>query len=344
MKNKFKIIIAAMVFAGLWSCSDEENFKILQPKGEFEIVTPEAGTSIVLTPELQTNPALTLTWESADFTTPTQITYTVEMAVTGTDFANIVTAATTNGNNVTWSVADLNGAAVAAGLTPFAEGSVDVRVKATAGGQDMYSSVVNFLITPYSTDLPKIGVAGNHQGWNPPTAPPIAASSYGETDYEGFVYLDGGFKFVGPESNGVFSWNTNWGDDGSFAGALSAGGSDIIASAGYYRVRANTAALTYSTEPMNWGIIGNGTPTGWDSDTDLTYDPATKKLSVVINLTAGLKFKFRANNAWDVNFGGSDGSLSYNGADIDTPSADGSYKVELDLSVPRVPTYTVTAQ
>jgi hypothetical protein len=347
MKNKFKIVLVALVFAGLWSCTDEQNFQILEAKGDFQVVTPEAGTSIVLTPELQTNPAITLTWESADFTTPTQITYTVEMALTGTEFADIITAATSNGNNVTWTVADLNGAAVAAGLTPFTEGSVDVRVKASAGGQDQYSNVINLLITPYSTDLPKLAVPGNHQGWNPPSAPRIAASSFGETDYEGYVWLDGEFKFVGPTPAGVFDWGAgpDYGDDGSFSGVLvEQNESNCSAAVGYYRVRANTTTLTYSTEPTSWGIIGAATPLSWDNSTPLTYNATNKTWEGDLAMTAG-EFKFRANGAWTINLGGdpdADGSMNYDGPNLSVAAA-GNYHVVLDLSNPRQYTYTLTA-
>ena len=347
MKNKLKIVLAAIVFAGLWSCSDEENFQLLQSQGDFAIVTPETGTAVVLTPELQTNPALTLTWDSADFTTPTQVTYTVEMALTGTDFANITTAATTSGNNVTWSVADLNGAAVAAGLLPFTEGSVDVRVKASAGGQDQYSNVVNFLITTYSTDLPKLAVPGNHQGWNPPSAPRLAASGFGETDYEGYLWLDGEFKFVGPTPAGVFDWGAgpDYGDDGSFSGVLvEQNESNCTATAGYYRVKANTTTLTYTTEPATWGIIGAATPGGWDGSTPLTYNATNKTWEADIVMTAG-EFKFRANDAWSINLGGdqdADDSMNYDGPNLSVAAA-GTYHVVLDLSNPRKYTYSVTA-
>lgn len=351
MKNKLKIVLAAIVFAGLWSCSDEENFKILEAKGDFAIVTPETGTAIVLTPELETNPALTLTWDSADFTTPTQVTYTVEVALTGTDFADVIDAATTNGNNVTWSVADLNGAAVAAGLIPFTEGSIDVRVKASAGGVDQYSDVVNFLVTTYSTDLPKIYLTGNFlsnsgygNNWTPANGAPIAASGFGETDYEGFVYINEpsyAFLFLPTTAN----FDGKFGDDGSFSGILQEGGADITGTgAGYYRVKANTTALTYSIEPATWGIIGAATPAGWGSSTALTYNATNKTWEGTIAMTAG-EYKFRANDAWAINLGGdsdADDSMNYDGPNLSV-AADGMYNVVLNLSNPRQYTYTVTA-
>ena len=55
--------------------------------------------------------------------------------------------------------------------------------------------------------------------------------------------------------------------------------------------------------------------------------------------------KFRANGAWDINFGDTkaDELLDYNGDDIKVPTA-GTYTVVLDLSKPGNYTYTLTKQ
>ncbi len=348
MKNTFKIIIAAIVFATLGSCTDEQNFQLLKAKGEFAILTPEAGVATVLRPDLGTNPALTVTWGIANFTTPTQVNYTVEMAVTGTEFAVITAAGTTIGTNITWSVSDLNGAALSAGLIPFSQGSVDIRIKATAGGVDQYSNVINVLITPYTTALPTIAVPGNHQNWSPGTAPKLASAGYGLTNYEGYVWLNGEFKFVAPDAAGNFNWgNPDWGDDGTFSGVLKLTGevNCNATTAGYYRLKANTTALTYSQERTTWAIIGNGTPGGWGTDTPMTYNPTTKKWTVTVTLSAQSApndgMKFRANGQWTLNYGdtGGDGSLDEGGTNISTPA--GTKTITLDLSNPRVYTYSI---
>ena len=347
MKNTFKIIIAAIAFATLGSCSDEQNFQLAQAKGSFSILTPLSGASTVLTPALATNPAITVTWSAADFTTPTQVDYTLEMAVTGTSFAAITPAGTTTATNLTWSVADLNGAVLSAGLTPFSQGSIDIRVKAAVGSVVQYSNTINVLITPYTTALPTIAVPGNHQNWSPGTAPKLASAGYGQTNYEGYVWLDGAYKFVAPDNAGNFNWgNDDWGDDGTFTNKLKiTGESDCTATAGYYRLRANTALLTYSQERTTWAIIGNATPGGWSTDTPMTYNPTTRKWTVTVTLTAqsapdnGLKF--RANGGWDLNYGdnGADGKLEEGGTNISTTA--GTKTITLDLSNPRVYTYTI---
>lgn len=347
MKNTFKIIIAAIVFASLGSCTDEQNFQLLKAKGSFAILTPETGSSTVLTPALGTNPALTVTWAAANFTTPTQVSYAVEMAVTGTSFASVTVAGTSAGTNLTLSVADLNGAVLSAGLRPFSQGSVDVRIKATAGGVNQYSNTINVLVTPYTTALPTIAVPGNHQNWSPGTAPKLASAGYGLTNYEGYVYLNGDFKFVAPDNAGNFNWgNDDWGDDGTFTNKLKLVGEvNCTAAAGYYRLKANTTALTYTQERTTWSIIGNGTPGGWSTDTPMVYNPTTKKWTVTVTLSAqsapndGLKF--RANGQWTLNYGdtGADGSLDEGGTNISTPA--GTKTITLDLSNPRVYTFTI---
>jgi starch-binding outer membrane protein SusE/F len=348
MKNTFKIIIAAIVFATLGSCSDEQNYELAEKKGTFSILTPQTGASTVLTPALGTNPALTMTWSKADFTTPTQVDYTVEIAVTGTSFAAITPAGTTNTTNLTWSVADLNGAVLSAGLRPFTQGSIDIRVKAAVGSVIQYSNTINVLVTPYTTALPTIAVPGNHQNWSPGTAPKLASAGYGQTNYEGYVWLDGGFKFVAPDNAGNFNWgNDDWGDDGTFTNKLVLTNevNCNAATAGYYRLRANTALLTYSQERTTWAIIGNATPGGWSTDTPMIYNPTTKKWTVTVTLTAqsapdnGLKF--RANGGWDLNYGdtGADGKLEEGGTNISTTA--GTKTITLDLSNPRVYTYTI---
>lgn len=347
MKNTFKILMLTLVSIGFWSCEDEQDLMFLTPPSSFSILTPDGGTSIELTPALQNNPALTVSWSEADYGTPTAVSYDIEVAKAGSDFESIVIAGNTTGTNITWSVAELNGAAGAAGLTPFVEEGLDIRIKATTGtvdSQPVYSNVITVLVTSYTTELPKLAVPGNHQGWNPPTAPRIAASGFGATDYEGYMWLDGGYKFVGPSESGAFNWgNTDWGDDGSFSGVLAESGeTDCIASPGYYRVRANTTTLVYSTDVTVWGIVGAATPGGWDNSTVLTYNPSTLKWEGTVAMTAG-GYKFRANNAWTINLGGSTDNLTYDGPDLILDAA-GTYLVRLDLSNPRAYTYELIAQ
>lgn len=347
MKKIIKSIVALSLLTGFVSCTDEQDLVFSTPPASFQILSPVSGEGVVLSPATPLNPGLSLTWAAANYGSPTQITYHVEVDKSGDLFDTPIEVTSTNNTyaNVTSDL--LNSASVAAGLTPFTQGGLEVRIRATIGAnseQPTYSNVVTYLVTPYSTELPKIAVPGNHQGWNPPTAPRLASSAFGATDYEGYIWLDGGFKFVAPDAAGNFNWgNDDWGDDGSFSGVLAlTGESDCSVPAGYYKVTANTTTLLYSTTLTTWGIIGAATPGSWDSSTALTYNATTSKWEGIVALTAG-EFKFRANDAWTINYGGDPAALSQDGSNLSVDTA-GSYLVELDLSNPRAYTYTLTLQ
>lgn len=88
MKNIYKIFIAVAMLTGLWSCENEENLMILEPQeAAFSIITPEAGSSTILNKETPNNTALTVTWEKVSYGTPTVVSYTLQFAVSDTEFA-----------------------------------------------------------------------------------------------------------------------------------------------------------------------------------------------------------------------------------------------------------------
>ena len=354
MKNLLKISTLALLLIAGVSCENDDQ-TIASASGGPELLTPLDGSSYTLSPATATAEITTLVWNHADYSVQTEVNYDVEVALAGTDFATVIPAGSTTNRFLVWTHEALNAVALQAGLIPYSAGDLDVRIKSSLGSNSemvAYSNTITLTITPYTTDLPQIAVPGNHQGWSPSTAPRLAASGFGQTDYEGYVALDGEFKFVGPNSSGVYDWgNDDWGDDGTFSGMLAlTGESNCTATAGYYKINANTTTLTYTTTLTTWGVLGSATAPvtggdGWGTDANMTYNPTTKKWSIVINLVGGQEIKFRANDAWGLNYGdnGADASLEEGGSNIAVPST-GDYLVELDLSNPRAYTYTLTPQ
>lgn len=363
MKKILKLSTLALLLIVGVSCENDDQ-TIASATGGPELLTPLDGSSYVLDPAAGSNEVTTLVWNHADYSVQTEVNYDVEVALAGTDFATTVAGGSTTNRFVVWSHEALNTVALEAGLTPYTAGDLEVRIKSSLGSNAemvAYSNVITITITPYTTDLPKIAVPGNHQGWSPPTAPLMASSGFGQTNFEGYISLDGEFKFLRPKADGTFDWDgdsADWGDDGTFSGVLlNTGETNCTATAGYYWVKANTATLTYSITPITtWGIIGSATPGGWDSSTPMTYNPTTKKWSIVVTLVDG-EYKFRSNNIWNAgsvqyNLGGFQAdkvgddyageSMSYGGANLVVTA--GTYLVELDLSNPRAYTYTLTPQ
>jgi hypothetical protein len=185
---------------------------------------------------------------------------------------------------------------------------------------------------------PVIYVPGSYQGWNVANTFTVLASVANDGNYEGYLYF--------PEANTEFkftpapNWDTDWGDNGA-DGTLDVKGANIkAADPGYYKVNVDLNALTYTLTKTEWGLVGDATPGGWDTDTPMVYDTAAKVWTVTVDLTAA-KIKFRANGAWDINYGdnGADGILEAGGTDIQVGAA-GKYVVSMKLGCPDY-TYTI---
>ncbi len=206
-----------------------------------------------------------------------------------------------------------------------------LRAYATNSVGTTYGNEVTF--TTLIADI-KWEVPGEHQGWDPASAPTIENTKSMPNTITGYVWLTGKFKFT---TGG--NWNKNWGV-GATPGTLALNGSDLaVETPGYYRITVDFAKMTYEIFRTDWGLIGSSTADQWNSDQNLTYSESSKTLMITTALTVG-KIKFRANDNWNLNLGGSNGELFKDGADIDVPVA-GNYTVTLDLSKPNVAAYTV---
>ncbi|HDR50609.1 MAG TPA: RagB/SusD family nutrient uptake outer membrane protein [Mariniphaga anaerophila] len=196
-----------------------------------------------------------------------------------------------------------------------------------------------------AANYPVIYVPGGYQeasgysagNWSPDSAPTLASKN-SDDHYEGYIYFaddNSEYKFTaGP------NWDLNWGDDNA-DGTLEQNGANLIApEAGMYKINVNLNNFSYTAVKTDWGLIGDATPGSWDNSTPMEFDPATKVWSVVAELGTG-SFKFRANDAWDINLGDNDadGSLEYNGANI-TVDEPGKYLIQLYLAIPDY-TYSV---
>ena len=77
-------------------------------------------------------------------------------------------------------------------------------------------------------------------------------------------------------------------------------------------------------------MIGDATPGGWEASPALTPDENNLVWKGTVTFGGG-EFKFRANDGWDINLGGSISDLSQGGDNIASPGA-GTYEVTLNLS------------
>lgn len=183
-----------------------------------------------------------------------------------------------------------------------------------------------YKIEPMGEVSPYLYVPGNHQNWAPATAPVLFSENM-DLVYDGYIYLDGEYKFTSAPD-----WDhTNYGNGGEGKLSTDVTAGNINAEAGFYYLKADLNLLTYEQTKTEWGIIGDATPGGWDNSTPMTYNRENNTWTVTADLEGGKDYKFRANNAWDINMGGSPGKLTAGGDNIRLETS-GNYTIVLRLS------------
>lgn len=222
-----------------------------------------------------------------------------------------------------------------AGLAYKVNGADNAFKQPANDGAKFYKISINMLeykmtIVPLSFEQ-YIFVPGNHQGWSPATAPALRSPNF-DGYYEGFSYLDGDFKFTKARD---WSSEYNFTDFNTFSDGLSQGGGTNInmASPAFYQIKADVLNGTLTCVPTSWGVVGPaqvGENDPWNHDTDMTYDKDNECWTVTMALNADL-FKFRANDDWGINVGGSVDDLVQDGDNLSVPEA-GTYTIKLYLT------------
>ncbi|MES2107478.1 MAG: SusE domain-containing protein [Bacteroidota bacterium] len=339
------LALTGIVLAMLASCKKDET-KVVAGKGTPGALTATAN-NIVLTSANADNTALSFSYTPSNYGYSAAVSYTLQIDVKGDNFAKS-TNISVSGKTFDYKVSDFNNAVVGLGLIPGSTSEVEARIKSELASNVnvTYSNVLSITVTPYASIItyPSLYVPGAYQGWTPATAERISSVKDDKT-YEGYVnYIDAAsleFKYT---SNPDWD-HTNYGDGGG--GALSTSGGNLkVPSTGYFLLKADLNGNTWSATKVQWGVIGDATPGGWDNSTALTYDATNKVWTGTVTLTAGASVKFRANDAWDINLGDNkpaNGVLKYGGENIPVTEA-GTYKITLDLSHPAYYIYRLIKQ
>lgn len=332
MKKLSILSVLFILLLGFTACEKEGESPIVELKNPPNITVPANGTSFVLEEANAADTLVKITWTSANYNFMAAISNKVEIAVAGTSFAAPKTLGTVSSIQLPVTVLAMNNALLNMGLPPFEESQIELRVTATVNSlvEAAVSNIVTLNVTPYLAVpvFPLLNVPGSYQGWDPSDDTTAIPSVNSNDLYEGYIY------FADPDTKFKFAkggWNQNWGDDGD-DGTLEPNGADITAAeAGLYKLNVDLVGLTYTKLKTEWGLIGSATPDGWNSDQNMTYDPATNSWSITLDLVAG-EIKFRANDGWDLDYGdtGADGDLEQGGNNI-AIAEDGNYTITLDL-------------
>ena len=179
----------------------------------------------------------------------------------------------------------------------------------------------------YSFAKPVLYMAGDANGWSHIDY----LSGEDGVNYTGFMYLNqNGFKFCSQQ---------NW-DGTNYGGAFFGQESDNIImdeTEGYYKVDVDLSTKKYTLTPITTiGIIGDATENGWSGDDiNMTYVPYNKETKEGrywevkdITLKTGV-IKFRANDGWDINWGGELDNLTSKGNPANIAVEEGTYDIKL---------------
>ncbi|KQR94894.1 hypothetical protein ASG01_03240 [Chryseobacterium sp. Leaf180] len=357
MRNFIKILFLGLFVSVLFSCDNEDEKIILNNTAPGSLAVNK--TAVNLDELIADQSALTFTYVNPTFSPNIVFTNEVEIAVAGTNFSpskKVIVSKESNSFSLTH--VQLNTILADLMVAPNVAKNVEFRLKTSANSVTaFYSPSVAVSVKGYTPNpdlvYPKINVPGNYAGaagyqdWTPTNTANLFSPEK-DSKYRGFIYVSAA------NSEYKFTINQDYtgdkGDDGTFTGKLVETGEVNLkaATAGTYYIKVDWLANTYSTAIMNFGVIGDATPTGYASDTDFVYNPTTKTYvinSIALNSTG--VFKFRANDDWAVKIqpASTDQTLvtgtgvkvfiSNEGTVTGDPSykvgVAGNYKIELDL-------------
>lgn len=349
MKQILSLFIFLLMLA---SCKKDETRSVYTMPA-FAPAFTSSISSIVLDSTKRNDKAVSFKWGTVSFGIRAAVTYSLEF-----DTSSIFTKPAAQVMNTDtlrdYTVEELNSVALQAGVEAEKATNLYVRVKAEVRQNGtssdasrippMYSATVTIRTTAYPPPVARLWVLGDYNNWkeNNGTARSIADVK-GNGAYEGYIYFPStsGFSF---KILTALDWDQPlYGYQSATKMTLGNGtlGNLYTSGEGYYFIKANTTSLEWSATRTTWSVVGDAVTT-WDTDTQMTYDIASGTWiipSVAIKNTGS--FKFRANNAWPINYGPTNGKLVLEGGNI-TVSQAGNYKVVLDLSDAANYKYTLT--
>jgi len=344
-----KIGILSFVAMMFFSCKEKEDLVIVSENATASTISAK-NTTVVLSKQVIDDIVATFTWTRTDFGYSAGVSYSVQVDKKGNNFAaprNFVVGTFAPGVTPSkeFKGLEFNNLLLALNLPTGVASQVEVRIKSEvttlgtvnspeASVAPVYSVPVTLTVTPFALTS-FLYVPGAYQNWTPATADSLISPT-GNGVHEGIINFTAGnldFKVLSKKSWGPPEYGS-----GATAGIIAIGGGNLTApAAGKTKVTVDLNANTIAFAPYSWGVIGSATPGGWDNDTDMSYNNGTQTWSVNITLTAG-EIKFRLNDAWSVNYGGSGGTIDAGAGNIPVAAA-GTYKVEMNIPAK---TYTLT--
>ena len=344
-------------------CQKPDMVQIAAPEDVVAPVLEAVEGPIEITPSNMVDGKVAFTWSLADYGVMTQVNYSLEAATAANPDTKVTitsgitaNAAALEAGNISTEIAYEALNAILFNDLKLNDGVAEDVLFTIAAKLGEYAPVysnsvaVSCKVTAAEKQYPKLTVAGSYayNNWTPGKGQFVFDFEGTDAKYSGVIDFGEDvsalqFKFVG-EAWGNNEFSVPAGETQAPEAAelpLVAGGGDNIAAYTTHRFYSLTLDKATPKVTKNFsfntlGVIGDATPTGWDADTDMQFNPEKQRFYVDLTLIDG-KIKFRADDAWDVNWGGAEGVLSAGGADIAVTAGD--YRIYVNLNDPANPTY-----
>jgi len=327
MKNKLLIFIALVGMVSFFACEKDETRAILDSNPTAPVLNQV--NDMVLDRNNPTD-SIIISGTKADFGYDASIVYVLEVAITGTDFAEPIELGSQEQiNRFGFTVSSLNTILIET-LPEDETASLDLRVSAVivsseTGGNDQIESSSEISAVNIKTyGPPSLYITGDANNQR-------LVSAADDGIYVGWVYTDGtAFTLTNKDDGKVY---------GITGGVVTENGDPITLEAGGWDLEVNLNTQVMASEDVTIGIIGDAVG-GWDNDIKMTWDFSDQTWNINQVVTAG-GIKFRTHNSWAaVNVAYEPGNhdllnlyQSISGADSENIDdvAPGTYDVKLSL-------------
>lgn len=331
-------------------------------------LTPSSTSALVLQVSNATNTAISFNWNASPYGANT-INYALQLDTAGGNFANPQVKQLGTSLNSSFTVNELNTAAIAAGVIGGSTKNVEFRIVSYLGGGYSnvlgYSNIVTVNVTTFTPIPSNFYIVGDATplGWNNNAnlSPSQEFTRISDVSYGIVINLTAGGSYLFLPVAG--DWSHKFGGTSATGGTLLADGAvpgsntPAPATSGTYQIIVNFQTGTYtvtpytSTIPSNLYIVGDATAGGWNNPVPTPAQQFTKidagSYGIITNLEAGKSYLFLPlNGNWDHKYGGasaSGGALLADGAvpgsNTPAPAATGTYKIVVNFINN---TYTVT--
>ena len=366
MKITKYFLSMAAALGMLAGCYKPEMVQISAPEDVVAPVLDAVEGPIEITAANMANGEVAFAWTPADYGVQTQVNYSLEVAAAAAPDSKVtitsgITDTTTVTTHVTAVVTYEKLNAILYNDLKLSDGVAEDVVFFVGAKVGEYAKIysngvtVSAKITAAEKEYPKLTVAGSYayNSWTPGKGQFVFDFDGTDTKYSGVIDFGEDvsalqFKFVGA-AWGQNEFSVPSGEAQAAEAAelpLVAGGGDNISAYTTHRFYSLTLDKATPKVSKNFsfnslGVIGDATPTGWDADTDMAFNTEKQRFYVDLTLTDG-KIKFRADDGWDVNWGGADGVLASGGSDIVVTAGD--YRIYVNLNDPANPVYELNAK